>query len=290
MRFFPSGLEFWTGSCYPVFMNKKTGVYKAIKKDGTVYYRSSITYKNKHISLGSFNDSESASAAYLEAAHLLSDLTETIDHYHIEKLSFEKAVTLLNFRDHSLYAATPIYLQKHFFRYYLSKYEFLTFDIDDLFYYSTHKIMKRGGHLFVSDYGMQVTIHSRYGIKNYAVLDRDYRFLNGDPTDLRYSNIEIINRYHGVSAYQTGLKTRYQAIIHINGNYIIGNYSSEEKAAIAYNKAVDILHAKGVKKNYPVNYIEGLAASAYAEIYSTVKISTNILNYGNDLKKPGNAQ
>ena len=31
------------------------GVYTAYKKDGTVYYRSSITHKNKHISLGSFS-------------------------------------------------------------------------------------------------------------------------------------------------------------------------------------------------------------------------------------------
>ena len=150
--------------------------------------------------------------------------------------------------------------------------------------------MKRGGHLFVSDYGMQVTIHSRYGIKNYAVLNRDYRFLNGDPTDFRYSNIEIINRYHGVSAYQTGVKTRYQAVIHINGNYIIGNYSTEEKAAIAYNKAVDILRANGIKKNYPVNYIEGLPASVYADIYSTVKIPENIINSGKAHKKTGNTE
>ena len=263
-------------------MKKNTGVYETTKKDGTVYYRSSVTYKSKHISLGSYDTFEAANLAYLEAGRLLTDRSETIEDYHTEVLSFEKAVTLLNFRDHGLYAATPIYIQKNFFRYYLTKYEFLTFDIDDLFYYSTHKIMKRGGHLFVSDYGMQVTIHSRYGIKNYAVLDRDYRFLNGDPLDFRYSNIEIINRYHGVTSYQSGVKTRYRATILINGNYIIGNYSSEEKAAIAYNKAVDILHAKGITKNYPVNYIEGLPASVYADIYSAVKISEKILSYNTE--------
>lgn len=267
--------------CYHNFMKKNTGVYEAVKKDGTAYFRSSITYHNKHISLGSFDTYEDAHSAYLEAGRLINDPSETIDHYHIDKLSFEKAVSLLNFRDHAIYAANPIYVQKHFFRYYLTRYEFLTFDIDDLFYYSNHKIMKRGGHLFVSDYGMQVTILSRYGIKSHAVAGRDYRFLNGDPTDLRYSNIEIINRYHGVTALTEGVKTRYRATIHINGNYIIGTYSTEIKAAIAYNKAVDILHSKGFKTNYPVNYIEGLPASQYADIYASLKISDKITAYCN---------
>ena len=31
-----------------------TGVYLATKKDKTVYYRSNITHKGRHISLGSF--------------------------------------------------------------------------------------------------------------------------------------------------------------------------------------------------------------------------------------------
>jgi hypothetical protein len=141
--------------------------------------------------------------------------------------------------------------------------------------------MRRGGHLFVSDYGMQVTILNRYGIKSHAVAGRDYRFLNGDPTDFRYSNIEIINRFYGVQAIQEGITSRYRAIIHINGNYLIGIYSSEEKAAIAYNKAVDILHAKGITTNYPINYIEGLSASKYADIYSSLKISDKIISYCN---------
>ena len=34
------------------------GVYKAARKDGTLYYRCSITYQNKHISLGSFEKEE----------------------------------------------------------------------------------------------------------------------------------------------------------------------------------------------------------------------------------------
>lgn len=262
-------------------MIENTGVYKSQKKDGTTYYRSSITYKNKHISLGSFPDCSSAHNAYLEAGRLLSDLSETIEHYHISTLSFEKAVSLLNFRDHGIYSPNPIYVQKNFFRYYLSEHEFLTFDIDDLFYYSSHKIMARGGHLFVSDYGMQITLLTRYGIKSHAVCGRDYRFRNGDTTDLRYSNIEIINRYFGVQLLSGGSKPRYKAVIHVNGNYLIGTYSTEEKAAIAYNKAVDLLHAKGITKNYPVNYIDGMPASKYADIYASLKISDKLISYCN---------
>ena len=45
------------------------GVYTAYKKDGTVYYRSSITHKNKHISLGSFSSENEAAVTYNEAHH-----------------------------------------------------------------------------------------------------------------------------------------------------------------------------------------------------------------------------
>ena len=48
----------------------KKGVYTATKKDGTLYYRSSITFQNKHISLGSFSSEDLAATAYLEAENL----------------------------------------------------------------------------------------------------------------------------------------------------------------------------------------------------------------------------
>ncbi|MBR4025933.1 MAG: hypothetical protein IKJ01_00050, partial [Lachnospiraceae bacterium] len=50
----------------------KQGVYQAVKKDGTIYYRSNITYKNKHISLGSFLTEDLANQAYIEASYLLN--------------------------------------------------------------------------------------------------------------------------------------------------------------------------------------------------------------------------
>lgn len=256
------------------------GVFTAQKKDGSIYYRSSITHKQKHISLGSYDSAVKAYAAYLEASSLLSDSSLTLsEHGSKRALSFHKWVSLINFRDNQIYFSTPIYMYKNFFEYHLSQDTVLKFDFDDLFYYSSHKIMQRGRHFFVADYGMQVNIMNRYGIKNYAVPGRDYRFVNGDDLDFRYENIEILNIYHGVTRKETKKGTRYTAKIHINGNYTIGSYETDIEAAIAYNKAIDILKKAGLKKNFSPNYLENLSPSAYADIYSKLKISPKITGY-----------
>lgn len=141
-----------------------------------------LYYKNKHISLGSYADETTAGNAYLEALAILGSLDQLPEDY-IEQpttLSFEKIIVLLNFRNNGIYFKNPIYLRNGYFSYYLSRIEELKFDVDDLFYYSSRKIQKRQGHLFVSDYGMQYSILSRYGIRPYAVAGRDYQFVNGD--------------------------------------------------------------------------------------------------------------
>ncbi len=256
------------------------GVFTAQKKDGSIYYRSSITCQKKHISLGSYATAPIAYAAYLEGTSLLYDASLGLTDYSKNRvLPFHKWVCLINFRDNHIYFATPIYMRNKYFEYYLSPTEILKFDVDDLFYYSSHKIMKRGRHFFVSDYGMQVNIMNRYGIKNYAVVGKDYRFVNGDDMDFRYENIEIFNIYHGVSRRKTPAGTVFTAKIHINGNYIIGSYASDIEAAIAYNKAIDILKKAGISKNFAPNYIEKLSPSAYADIYSNVSISSKITDY-----------
>lgn len=259
----------------------KTGVFLAKKKNGSIYYRSSITYKNKHISLGSFSTEEQAHQAYNEASLLLNSALTIEDTLHASThLDFEKQIILLNFRVNGIYIGNPIYLRKTYFSYYLSASEELKFDIDDLFYYSSHKILRRQGHLYVNDYGMQVTLFSRYGIRNHSVCGRDYYFANNDPHDLRYANIILVNRYYGVLQYTTRThKKRYRVKIHINGNYTIGTYSSETKAAIAYNKAVDLAKAFGVTKNFPTNYIEDLSAKEYADLYMQIRISPKYLAY-----------
>lgn len=259
------------------------GVYQAIKKDGTIYYRSNITHKSKHISLGSFSTEEDAHAAYLEAEKTLTNKDISLEHkiYHPKILKFEKVVTLINFRDNGIYIKTPIYLHNNYFSYYLSAKEEYKFDIDDLFYYSSHKIMKRGGHLFINEYGMQTTILSRYGIRNFAVLGKDYTFANGDHTDYRYSNIIVINRYYGVTSAIRKNKQCYEVRLHINGNYLIGVYNSEIKAAIAYNKAVDYALSHGIIRNFAENYIPDLSAKEYADIYSELKLSKRFIKYVN---------
>jgi hypothetical protein len=264
-------------------MTQLPGVFQAKKKDGTTYYRASITFQSKHISLGSFSEEGLAHQAYLEAKELFEQPQKlTPDDYPFDTkttLSFSKWISLINFKNNGFYIKTPIYLQSNFFSYYLSPSDVLLFDADDLFYYSHHSIMRRGNHLFVAEYGMQTNIHSRYGIKNFARPGIDYRFVNGDSNDFRYSNIEILNPYHGVTCLSQKGKEMYLAKIHIHGDFIIGRYPTPVEAAIAYNKAVDTLHTKGLKKQFEKNYIEALNSAEYHSIYDSVTISKKILAY-----------
>ena len=256
------------------------GVYTAKRKDNSIYWRASLTYRNKHISLGSFDNAKDAHRAYLLAGSLLNDLSLSLNHYQADSpLTFAKWVSLLNYRDNGIYFATPIYIRPKFFYYYFTPSEFFIFDTEDLFYYSSRRISRRGGHYFVADYGMQVNIMNRYGIKNYAVEGRDYRFINGNNQDLRYENIEIINRYNGVNAVEDKGKMRYQVKIHVKGNINVGTYDTETEAAIAYNKAVDLLKKAGVDKAYTPNYMEGMSPAAYADLYSSIKVSAGIRRY-----------
>jgi len=259
------------------------GVYTATKKNGEVYYRTSITYKNKHISLGSFSSEISANQAYETATEIIRNNRYDIEDYELTHiLNFDKWVVLINLRDNNIYFKNPVYLKHRYFIYYVNKKILLKFDVDDLFYYANHKIMKRGNHLFVSDYGMQVNILSRYGIKNFAVPGRDYRFVNGDNTDYRYGNIEIINHFYGVTKSIHKAIPIYTTKLHINGDYIVGRYSTEIEAAIAYNKAARLIGEKGVSKNFPNNYISEIGEIEYARIYHTVRISKNLRNYTNN--------
>lgn len=275
-------------------MQMKKGVYAATKKDGTCYYRSSITYKGKHISLGSFPTEAAASRAYRLADTMLRDETYTLDFYPAQKntpvLPFKKWVTLINFRDNGIYIKTPIYLRQNFFHYFFTPDDYYTFDIDDLFYYSTHSIIRRGGHLFVSDYGMQVNILSRYGIKNYGVAGRDYVFVNGDKRDFRYENIEIINRYHGVFLKQKNGRHFYETRIHLRGEFIVGRYETEIEAAIAYNKAASTLIKKGYDKQFPVNFLEELSSEEYKACFRQLKISKTILELKDSIMLPRNTE
>lgn len=266
-----------------MLMGNLAGVYPMTDSKGTPYFKASITCKGKHISLGSYQSEQLAHQAYLFASELLTDKnTYQIDHYpEACVLSHKKWVILINYRDNGFYFKTPIYLMKRYFIYYIDEHTLYKFDIEDLFFYAKHTISKRDGHLFVADYGMQLSLLSRYGIKSYAVLGRDYQFKNGDPTDFRYANIEVTNRFHGVQYQPHKNKPSYLVKIHLNGDYIVGRYQTEYEAAIAYNKATKILRDKGITKQFPENLIEELDEISYSSIYHKVRISKKIRDYVN---------
>lgn len=258
-------------------MTKHTGVAKATKKDGTAYYRASITIQSKHVSLGSFSTEKKAGLAYKEACAIIRDgKYELSDYTEKFALDFSKFIILMNYRNCGIYFKTPIYLHSNFFYYYLSPTRFLIFDREDLFFYANHKIQIRGGYYFTCNYGSQYSILSRYGIKNYAKEGIDYIFVNQNHYDFRYENIQIINEYMGVSEIENDSEIYYETIIHVNGNRIVGRYPDKITAAIAFNKAVDRLAAKGYSKQYTKNYITEYTSEEYQTAYKKVAISKKL--------------
>lgn len=261
-----------------------TGIYETTKKDGSTYYRVSITYKNKHISLGSSNQKSVAESRYHLATLILRNNRYTLDDYNNtnQSLPFEKWVVIINFRDNGLYFKTPIYLSKHFFTYYLSQKIQFIFDVDDLFFYSNHKIFKRGNYFFVNDYGMQLNIMSRYNIKNHASYGKDYHFLDKNCYNLRYDNIQIINPYIGVEKINKQYINYYHAKIHYKGYISLGYFKSIHKAAVAYNKAVDfMLRYVTPGKNYTKNYIDAISKDELDYFYTSIKLPDYLLNHAN---------
>ena len=260
-----------------------SGVYPAQKKDGTPYWRASVTHKGKHISLGSFDDETAAERAYREACVILRGYADKalpeISDYRERTcaMPFSKWVALINFRDNGIWCRGPIYLRKGYFEYYLSATEDYRFGPDDLFYYTHHTIQKRGGHLFVADYGMQVSVLSRYGVRPYSVPGRDHYFKNGDDHDYRPGNLVVVNRYMGVQ--QESRRKNFVARINMGSGktIVVGHYDTEEEAAIAYNKAVDVLKAAGSDRAYEKNYLDDVSPAKYIVLYNNIKIREGAL-------------
>lgn len=261
-------------------MSKLPGVTPSKKKDGTIYYRSSITIQGKHVSLGSFDTPEEANKAYQEACAIVREGIYELSDYGPEfTLDFTKFIILMNYRNTKIYFKTPIYLTPDFFYYYLSPDKYLIFDREDLFFYANHKLQTRGGYLFICDYGSQYSILSRYGIKNYAKKGVDYIFVNQNEYDFRYENIKIINEYTGVTQIEQEGKTLYETIIHIRGNFLVGRFEDKITAAIAYNKAVDTLSAKGIHRKYVKNYINEYSSEQYHKVYQTIHMPKHITEF-----------
>lgn len=256
------------------------GIYKTKLKNGTDSFRVSFYHNKKHIAIGSYPEEKMAEKALDEALKLYDDTTITIWNFRnfITTVSTDKCVTILNHRDHNVYIRTPIYLMQGYFLYFLDDFGILKFDNDDLFYYSTHRILIHDGHLYVNDYGSQYSLFSRYGIRNFAVKGVDYDFANGDSTDLRYENVIVINPYNGVRQIDNNGMIRFEAKIHINGYIRLGIFRSVEEAATAYNKAVDYCQSHGIDKNYVKNYVVDLSADQYRELYSKIDLPESLIN------------
>jgi len=112
--------------------NLLKGVYKRVDSKGNERFVASFTYKNKHISLGSFDSEKAANSAYKEAVGLTTtERHKTIDDYdETATLDFEKWVTIVNFRDNGLYVKNPIYLRRRYFEYYLSTTDVMKFSAE----------------------------------------------------------------------------------------------------------------------------------------------------------------
>lgn len=257
------------------------GIFQTQKKDGSVYYRVSINYRNKHISIGSTNTYEEAVKIYQWAWEIVRKNRYKVSDYLTLKpsIAFDKWVILINFRDKGLYFKTPIYLSKSYFTYHLDPATELLFDVDDLFFYSSHKIFRRGNYFFVNDFGMQLNILSRFGIRNYAKDGKDYHFIDGNPYNLRYENIQIVNPYIGVELCLKNKKNYYRAKIHILGYINIGYFHSPHKAAIAYNKAVDFVKRYLYPdRNYSKNYVDAISQEEIDFYYTSIKLPDYLLH------------
>ena len=248
-----------------------------IYKHGTEKFKLFFLYNQQKIYLGTFDSEVEAKTILKEAEKLISE-PKGLPSFNDYQLSYKKIIPLCNLRDNGTYIKNPIYVYSKYFLYYLDKNTYLTFDLKDLFYFSTYKIYKRGGYLYTQDSVSQQNILSRFGVKNHAVSGKDYYFKNNNPYDLRRENLTIINNYRGVTKIKRKNEILYSASIYTTKNIIIGHYSSEIEAAIAYNKAVDLLITQGETKNFIPNTIPFLTLAEYRTIYDKITISHHLLN------------
>ena len=65
----------------------------------------------------------------------------------------------------------------------------------------------------------------------------------------------------------------------MKGSVNVGTYDTETEAAIAYNKAIDLLKKAGIDKAYSPNYMEGISPDVYADLYRSIQVSSRLSNY-----------
>lgn len=247
-------------------------------------YKVYFVYFGQKIYLGIFNTYEEAKNILTEANTIMSSPSGLPDFSEFT-LNYKKIICLCNLRDNKTYIKNPIYIYPTYFHYYLSKSSFLIFDLKELFYFSTYKIYKRGSYLYTQDSVSQQSILSRFGILNHSIVGKDYRFRNDNPNDFRQDNIEIINAYKGVTKKEKNNCTLYTSSIYIDKNIVLGHYSSEIEAAIAYNKAIDYLIGTGTTKNFVHNAIPFITKDEYQMIYEKIILSPRFFHLDHQRKR-----
>ena len=60
---------------------------------------------------------------------------------------------------------------------------------------------------------------------------------------------------------------------------VVRKVATEEQAAIAYNKGVDLARSSGISKSFTTNYIPELSPRDYAKIYTQLELSPKYLEY-----------
>lgn len=258
-------------------------IYPTVKGSST-QYKVYFIFEGKKIYLGLFSSYETAELALQEANKIMLAPRGTLEFTNL-LIDYKKIICLCNFRDHKVYIKNPIYLYQTYFLYYVSKEIILTFDTKDLLYFSTYKIFKRGNYLYTQDSISQQNILSRFGIPNHSVMGKDYEFINGNIYDFRRSNLKVINNYKGVSQKIKGDQILYVASIYTSSTIIIGNYHSEIEAAIAYNKAIDLLKAQSITKEFTYNDIPFITKQEYDVVYNSITISPRITQPQHTRKK-----
>lgn len=238
----------------------------------TTKYKLYFVQDNKKIYLGIYPSLASAQQIELEAKALMA-APRGLPSFEDYQMDYKKVIVLCNLRDHKKYIRNPIYIYPEYFHYYLSKTCILTFDLKDLFYFSTYKIRQRGQYLYIQDSISQKSILSRFGILQHSVPGKDYIFKNKNCLDFRKENLQLINPYKGVRKRQRKGELFYTCTIYHDQNLTVGHYHSEIEAAIAYNKAIDLLLAQGIHKNFIPNTIPFLTQHEYTRIYDSIVLS-----------------
>lgn len=250
-------------------------IYPHIKGDLTTY-KVYFLHEKKKIYLGAYPSSEEAQLALKEAHDIIKAPFGALD-FTYSIIDYKKVISLCNFRDYKVYIKNPIYLKDKYFYYYLSKDIILTFDMKDLLFFSTYKVCKRGNYLYTQDSISQQSLLNRFGILSHSVPGKDYVFRNGNPYDFRRDNLEVINNYKGVSKKEKDGQTFYVASIYTTQPLVLGHYTSEIEAAIAYNKAIDFLMAtSSTTRDYIPNSIPFLTKSEYDAIYEGITLSPRL--------------